>query len=420
MQIITDLGSSLTGQIMTRLAERMGILSLKTTPYHPQANGSAERFIKFLCQCLTTFANVYRNNWNYYIDGVAFAYRTAPIEGTNVTPFELIYGRQAKLPFDVLYGPGFMLKEDLEKYGLELTDKLQQAFNIVRENRLKTIEKSKEKRLASHGHNVCTYKKGDRVLLFKPRRSLGASGKLASEWIGPYYIVKRITDVTYKIRLQRTGHCEIAHAIRLKKLLDDDAPYTFDTLEETQWEDILNTEEKAKAYTKESDAAIKVFKPKPKKKKTKAIQQQPIQGNATQEVLSQHHENEQVKPSQKEINPKSKNAGTELDENIDNIFYVSKIIREKYDTHGNRLLLVSWKPTISDKPLINKYKGYVARESRVHGNKFKTFWLQEWIPPQNFVDTSLLKEWDEEKAKRQAKRSKRLSKEPTKNSTLTL
>ena len=95
---------------------------------------------------------------------------------------------------------------------------------------------------------------------------------------------------------------------------------------------------------------------------------------------------------------------------------MSRIIREKYDTHGNRLLLVAWKPTISDKPLINKYKGYIARESRVMGNKFKTIWLQEWIPPQNFVDTSVLKEWDEKKAKRLAKKSKRTSETTATNS----
>ena len=87
------------------------------------------------------------------------------------------------------------------------------------------------------------------------------------------------------------------------------------------------------------------------------------------------------------------------------IFFISKINKEKRDSKGNRLFLVTWKPTLSDKPLINQYKGHIIRESRVHGGKYKTIWCQEWIPAENFSDPTIVQEWDKQKAEKANKKA---------------
>ena len=401
VQILTDRGSSFIGKFMSRLTERMGIVSLKTSPYHPQANGRAERFNKFLCQCLTTYVNAYKNDWDFYMEAVAFAYRTAPIEGMTVSPFQLLYGRTPKLPFDVIYGPGCLVQEDLERYKMNLTDHIQQAYNIVRKQTLKNIDKTKENHHNRYADTNATYKKDDKVLVFKPRRSLGAGGKLASEWIGPYAVIKKISSVTYRVKLERTGRQEIVHAMRIKPLLPGQPNYLFQTLSEEQWESILTEEEKAKAHSNESEARIKVHKPKTKgksKKKKKGM----VEKNTPSQLKPVPTNSE---PTANRPIVTSQQTQPEIDGN--ELFMISKIVREKIDKSGNRLLLVKWHPTLSDKPLLNKYKEYIARETRVHGNQYRTTWLDEWIPTENLANPQILKEWDDLQQKRADRKSRR-------------
>ncbi len=41
--------------------------------------------------------NAKHSDWDEFLDDVLLAYRTAPIDGTNLTPFEIIFGN---LPVD--------------------------------------------------------------------------------------------------------------------------------------------------------------------------------------------------------------------------------------------------------------------------------------------------------------------------------
>ena len=43
-----------------------------------------------------------QGEWDQYIDSILFAYRTTPIDGLDITPFEVIYGRNPNLPIDNL------------------------------------------------------------------------------------------------------------------------------------------------------------------------------------------------------------------------------------------------------------------------------------------------------------------------------
>ena len=64
-----------------------------STAYHPQTNGLVERFNQTLQRSLIKLTNKEQNNWDEYIDGVPFAYRTAKQKSTKITPFELMYCR---------------------------------------------------------------------------------------------------------------------------------------------------------------------------------------------------------------------------------------------------------------------------------------------------------------------------------------
>ena len=213
-QLHSDQGRQFEGQLITEVCKLLNINKTRTTPYHPQCDGLVERLNRTLLNMLATCAKDHPFEWEDYIRKVCMAYNSSIQSSTGYTPFYLMFGRQARLPIDVLYGTTQDSYQSHGEYASLLETRLSSAFEIVREHVSKEHQRQKQfYDTKVHGE---PHKVGDYVWLHSPPPK-GTSRKLHHPWTGPYKVIKTVSEVTYRIQhLYGNRPRKVVHFDRLK------------------------------------------------------------------------------------------------------------------------------------------------------------------------------------------------------------
>ena len=100
--ILSDQGSQFMGIFVKGLCKRLGISQIRTTPYHPEYNGSVERFHGTLVPILRNVSSKYLP-WPDQVKFALYAVRSTPNRSTGYAPFEIVHGRNLKSPLEVVW-----------------------------------------------------------------------------------------------------------------------------------------------------------------------------------------------------------------------------------------------------------------------------------------------------------------------------
>jgi transposase InsO family protein len=99
---MSDQGTHFINSIIKSMIEEFEVYHQKSTPCHPQSNGTMEAFNKILENAFINICNVNRDDWDLKIPTVLWAYKTTCKMLTGHTPFRLVYGQEAVIPLEFL------------------------------------------------------------------------------------------------------------------------------------------------------------------------------------------------------------------------------------------------------------------------------------------------------------------------------
>ncbi len=148
---------------------------------------------------LAMHSDIKQSNWASLLPLAQLAYNTSYSSTVHETPYFLMFGRQARLPVDIIMGlPHLGYEVDTHEFSKTTQENLQLAFELARRN---LNERAEKQQIAnSDATKYPVFRPGQRVLLFRPHATDGPNPKLQSPWRGPFVVRSQLSPVVYRVR----------------------------------------------------------------------------------------------------------------------------------------------------------------------------------------------------------------------------
>ena len=222
MQLHSDQGANYQSALFREVCKLLKIEQTRTTPYHPQSDGQAEKFMSTLKSMITKMVESHESegDWEEVLPFVIMAYNSSINETTKATPNSLLFGEDISLPIDLATErvPNEQRNTNSDQYAqfaMELENKLWEGHHRARDHTKSAMVHQKRGYHKNVSHKSI-YQRGNLVWLNNPKNIKGKTPSLQNPWDGPYVVLKAMSDVVFKIQKGPTSKPKIIHYNRLK------------------------------------------------------------------------------------------------------------------------------------------------------------------------------------------------------------
>lgn len=208
--IHTDQGSAFISALMKEFAEIFKIRRIKSSPYRPESLGTLERAHSTLVEYIRYL--IYGpdcSSWHLKLPYALFAINTHVSEATGYTPYELVYGRKARLP------SAFSTAEAQRTYSSYLNECIARLEEMKTKARKRIFAaKIRAKKQYDKKINVKEFFPDDWVYVLRAVKR----NKFDSPWVGPYKVLHVFPNNNVMIEIANQK-AKVLHANKLKLAL---------------------------------------------------------------------------------------------------------------------------------------------------------------------------------------------------------
>ena len=192
-----DRGPQFAAGMTKELNKMLGIETKLSTAYHPETDGQIERTNQELEQYLRMYVNHRQNNWAEWLATAEFVFNNKVYTATKMSPFQVNYGREPRMGFDIR-------KKGKNEQAEEFMKEMKERQEETRAALVKSQEEMK--RQADRNRKEAEeYRVGDKVLISTKYISAElmkrAMKKLTEKFIGPYVVRKIVLENAVELEL---------------------------------------------------------------------------------------------------------------------------------------------------------------------------------------------------------------------------
>jgi hypothetical protein len=193
-KIVSDRGPQFAARLTKALYHKLGITHALTTAYHPQSNGQTERANQEVERHLRLFTNARQDDWVTHLPTAEFVLNSRMHSAHQMAPFEVMYG----------YRPDFTVPVGPPTKFPALNVRLHQLYDVRKdaEAALRREKQVMKETFEAGKPTPHSFSPGQKVWLSSKDISLSQpSRKLAPRQLGPYEVLERTGELTYRLQL---------------------------------------------------------------------------------------------------------------------------------------------------------------------------------------------------------------------------
>ena len=195
--VISDREPQFAAGMTKELNKMLSIETKLSTAYHPETDRQTKRTNQELEQYLRMYVNHRQNNWAKWLAMAEFAFNNKVHTATKMSPFQVNYGREPRMGFDIR-------KKGKNEKAEEFVKEMKERHEEARAPLVKSQEEMK--RQADRNRKEAEeYRVSDKVLIstkdFSAELMKRVTKKLTEKFIGPYVVKKIVSENAVELEL---------------------------------------------------------------------------------------------------------------------------------------------------------------------------------------------------------------------------